>query len=72
MVVSLATVKSNPTGTTFQLKFVFSDFSFVVILKQVRVFPFETLTSGPPPSAKFKMNNCRRGRLCLIVVYLCV
>ena len=70
MVVPLAVVKSNPSGTTYELKFIaFSDFTFVIILKQIRTFPFET-KSVPPLSAKFKKNSYRRASLCLIGVHL--
>ena len=60
MVAPLATVRSNTISTTFELKFVcffFSDFSFIIILKQIRIFPFEILKSAPSLSLKFKKNN---------------
>ena len=66
--VPLATVKSNPSGTTFSWDlFVFL---FIVILKQRRTFPVETLKSVPLLSEKLKMNNYRRRRHCLIGVRL--
>ena len=61
MVVPLATVKSNSSGTTFEQKFFFFFFfnvSVVIILKQIRTFPFEILKSVSPLSAKFTKNNC--------------
>ena len=43
---ALKTKKSYPSGTTFLHKFVrFSDAPFIIILKQNRIFSFETLKS---------------------------
>ena len=50
--------------------FVFLDFSFVTILKQIKSFPFETKSSVLPVSTISKKNNCRCGPLCLVEAHL--
>ena len=57
--------KSNMTG----MKFVFSDISIAIVLKQMRTLPFETCNSIAPESAIFKKNNCRQGPLCLADIH---
>ena len=48
------------SSTIFELKSVrFLDFLFIVILEQIRIFPFET---APPVNAIFKKNDCKCGR----------
>ena len=37
------------------------DFSFSLVLKQIKIFSFNTLNSVPPESAIFQKNNYRRG-----------
>lgn len=64
--VLLETVKTNSTGTTFEWNLFFSDFSFVILLKIIRTFPFEALKSILHLSAKIEKNNGRFGNLCLI------
>ena len=69
MAVSLSSVKSDSTGTTFKLNFVCFFILFICYyIESIRTFLFETLKSIPPLNAKFKKNNCKSERLCLIGV----
>lgn len=67
----LATVKYDPTATTFELKPVCFFKAFVYrYTETIRAFAFVTLQSVSSLNAKFKKNNCIRGCLCLIGVNL--
>ena len=71
MGVFLATVKSNCTGTTFELKFVCYFVFFICHNTETnKDIPFETLNSVLSLSAKFKKKSFRRRLMCLIGVHL--
>lgn len=71
--VSLATKKSNPTGTKFELKFICIYGLFIITSKQIRTFPIEHCWehySVEPVNALFKNNNCKHEHICLVSVHL--
>ena len=57
MVMPLADVNFTvPVPTLSSDLYVFSDFRFIITVKLIRTFPFETLNSLPRVSAMFQKN----------------